>query len=649
MTLRRPLRFALAVLAGLSAVTLPWNGGGARAQDPEYTLETTAEYDVAPGERRVGVAVDLAFTNTTPDPEGQFSVFEELRVAIHDGAEDVAARDEEGELEVAVADDDGVNVATIELREALRFEEEVTLELDYVLVDGADPTLRIGPSLVVFPAWGFGTSSEVTVNVPATFEVRIDGDELREAAPGQLTSGPIDDPTAWLALVTAIGPADYAPFDATVALDGGTADLLVRAFADDPEWGESTRDLAVAALPLLEAEAGLPYPLIGRLMLTQGPPGNALGFGETPIRREEIVVAYDEPPFTILHQLAHVWLPTSLVDARWIREGLASDLASRVAAELDVQPPYDPITEAEELADAAMPLDAWADSSDPAADGYAYAAAWALVADLRATVGDDALRTVLARVAGSIGAYDETTLEPPPSDGAPPREPLSSRSFLDQLETVSGQALAERFAARVLTDADAALLQQRGDARAAFDELLTAADGWGAPDPVRVSMASWSFADATARIETTREWLLIRDDLLDELGRLGLSAPDRLQQAYRAYGGGPEAVDEVEAERAVVDAYGEAAERVNAPRSFLARLGLIGGPDPATHLGLANGHFADGELRAATDSISDAVRLIDGAETAGLVRLVSVVLLAVVLVGLAIAVFRRRAAYTAAR
>ena len=230
------------------------------ARAAEYTLESTATYEVRPADGEIAVHVGLTFTNTTPDPEGQFSLFDELRLAIHDGAASVEATDADGELDVEVAEDDGVNVATIALREGLRFEDSIQVELDYLLADGAeDSEVRIGPSLVVFPAWGFGTAGEVTVDIPAGFEIRVDGDPLTEED-GALTSGPIEDPTAWLALVTAVGPADFQSFEAAVPLEGGTADLLVRAFADDPEWGEATRDLLVRALPLIEREAGLPYP-----------------------------------------------------------------------------------------------------------------------------------------------------------------------------------------------------------------------------------------------------------------------------------------------------------------------------------------------------------------------------------------------------
>jgi hypothetical protein len=176
-----------------------------------------------------------------------------------------------------------------------------------------------------------------------------------------------------------------------------------------------------------------------------------------------------------------------------------------------------------------------------------------------------------------------------------------------------------------------------------------AADGWGAPDPVRATMTAWSFDEAGLAMELAPDWLRGRDELIEAMRSAGLSAPDRLQQAYRAYGGGPEAVRELGVERDVVDAYTDAAAAVNAPHSFFARLGLIGGADPEAQLALANGRFTDGDLVGALGAIGEAERILAAAEPGGLVRLLSLALVVVALAALAVILFRRRAAYTARR
>ena len=58
----------------LAATGVP--GGPVRpAAAAEYSLDTSAAYDIRPEDGEVGVTVQMTFTNTTPDPEGRFSVF----------------------------------------------------------------------------------------------------------------------------------------------------------------------------------------------------------------------------------------------------------------------------------------------------------------------------------------------------------------------------------------------------------------------------------------------------------------------------------------------------------------------------------------------------------------------------------------------
>ena len=643
----RHRRTAALLLAWAAVLVSALPGRVAPVYAAEYTLKSTAAYDVRPADGVIGVSVDLTFTNTTPDPAGQFSVFSEIKVAIHDSATEVAATDADGDLTVRAAVESDVNVATIELREDIRFEETATLELTYTLPDSENPQQRVRPSVVVFPAWSFGTAGEVSVSIPNGYELRVDGDALTEEG-DRLTSGPIENPGEWLALVTAIRPAEYTAFSATVPLEGGTADLLVRSFADDEAWGERTLALVQEALPIIEEELGLPYPRIGQLILTESVSVNATGFGESGTGGTEILVAFDQPPFTALHEVAHVWLSPTLVADRWIREGMASDVAARAAERLDVELPYDPAAETQARAAAAFRLATWGPSGTPESETYGYAASWAFIDELETAVGPDALRDVLARVAASVGPYESGDIDPEPAanDAGDPSMPLDTRSFLDHLEWLTDVDAASLFRDRVLTEADAALLEPRAAARAAFDELLAAAESWGAPDPVRAAMRAWEFDDATAQIEAAAAWLDEREILLGQMQEAGLSAPDRLQQAYRANGGGPEAGDELNAERAVVEEYVAAADVVNAERSFIERIGLVGSPDPQAQLTLASGRFADGDLRGAFDAIGETRRTVESAESAGIVRLASVALLVMILVISAVVLFRRRAAYT---
>jgi hypothetical protein len=651
--MRRPLGLAmlLAILA-VTAIVLPTTPPPVAAADP-YALESTASYDIRSHRREVLVRVSLEFRNTTPNPPGRFSVFERIQLAIHDEATDIVARDRQGRLRVrdTVRRVDGgrVHVATIELREPVRYRDTVRVRLAYVLPDGQSDNVRVRPSVAIFPAWSFGTSGEVSVDIPAGYEMRVDGDPLTEDG-ATLVSGRIADPSAWVALITAVAPAEHATHEATVPLEGGTADLVVRAFPDDEAWGIETLETVSSALPLIEEHLGLPYPLRGQLILVESVPASITGFGESPTTGTEIPVSFDQPPFTALHQVTHVWLPPALIEARWIGEGLASTTAAAVAEQLDIDAPFNPAREANRHADAAFPLDAWPITPDPDADAYGYAASWALIARIEDAAGSDAVPAVLARVAAGLGPYEPGDVTPqlPPDGGVEPTVPLTSRSFLDHLEAVTDTNLAPLFREQVLIAADVELLPARTDARAAFRDVVAAAGGWGVPGPVASAMTAWDFGVATELMADARTWLAERDALLGDLEAAGLSAPDRLNQAYQAYGGGAEAEAELQAEREVAAAYTEAAEAANAERSLIERLGLVGGPDPEAQLALANGRFAEGDLRESLEAVAEANRIVELAATNGIVRIVSLGLVVMIAAVLAIVLFRRRA-YTAGR
>jgi hypothetical protein len=626
------------VVALLLAGIVPAGLVPAPAAAAEYTMETSALYLIEPDERRARVSVDVTFTNTTPDPEGQFSLFPTVELAIHDTATDVAAKDAEGGLEVAAAVRDDVNVATVTLRDPVRFEEAATFTLTYTIPDGEGTQLRIRPSVVVLPIWSFGTSGTVRVKLPASYNVRADGDPLsasREGDSSILVSGTIADPSQWLALVSADREATYRTLDATVDLASGSLALHVRAFDDDVAWGEQARDLLVRALPLLEERIGLTAPPDaprGELVVVESvPTGDA---EPAPSDDLEIRVGFDEPPFTLLHQAAHLWIDDRLLADRWSREGLASYVAGLVAGELEVSGPYDPVALRDERAAQAIPLASWQGTGQ---DAYGYPAAWALFSELGGQIGPDAILEALDRIAAGRGAYDGTTTNP-----AVDVEPAGSRQLLDQLELTSGADLGARWVAQVLGPSAQPELDARASAREAYAALLSAAGEWGPSEPVRATMETWRFPDAMAEIEAASAWLTDRDALLADIETAGLSVPSRLRDRYEQSGGGPASNDELEAERAVVEAYRAGTAAASADRGLLERIGLAGGTSPDASLATANQLFGEGDLHGASDAIAAAAERLDSATTAGLLRLLSALAAVGAVIGLIIWLMRRR-------
>ena len=646
MSIRRPIR-ALPVVALLLVLTAQ-APAPARAADP-YTMKTAATYRVAPVQEKVSVTVEVTFANTTPDPAGRYSLFSVVPVAVQDGATGVTAKDAAGLLSVTLGTGSGGGrVASVHLRSALRYRKSAEFTLAYTLADGANPDVRVRSSAVVVPIWGFGTSGTVTVRLPEGFSVATRGETLEEQRDGSevvLASGPINDTTRWLALLTAARDSGYVTLRRSVALTGGTLDLQVRGWPDDPAWGKATLDLLAGGFPVLQAELDLPYAGVGPLVVTESLPSGSGSISESATPgAQEIAVAYDAPPFTILHQAAHTWLGSALVGERWIREGIASEIAARAARSLGLKVPYDPAEETAARAAHALPLDGWGTTGgagDPAADAYGYAASWDVVNRIVLAVGQEGLREALARAGAGIDAYEPAGASPGGASGTP--LPLSSERFLDQLEAVSGEHLTDLFRARVFTPAEQARLGERAAARADYERLLQASGDWGVPASIRSMMAGWHFSDAQAAMRAAQAWWPERTSLVADLRAASLSAPGRLAELWRANGADAATRDELSAEVAFVAAYRSADAAIGGNPNPVERLGMLGAQTAQEHLARAAGLFAEGDLASAADEVAAAVAADRDAQAAGVVRLaIGLAVLAVVAAAVTLLVRRLR-------
>jgi hypothetical protein len=243
-------------------------------------------------------------------------------------------------------------------------------------------------------------------------------------------------------------------------------------------------------------------------------------------------------------------------------------------------------------------------------------------------------------MAGGLDGYDPATADPP--EAGVTATATTSRAYLDQLDVVTEAAVAEALAAPVLGEGSAAELTARTSARAAYDALIVAAGDWGDPDPVRAAMVEWRFADAETVIAAAGEWLVGRDALLGEIEQAGLTAPERLRAAYEVHGGGPEAWAEIDAERAVVNAYDDAANTIDDRLDPIARVGLLLGPSPEERLASAATAFAAGDLRVAADEVAALNQDLATATAGGLVRLLGVIVAVGVVALLGTMAVRRR-------
>lgn len=635
------LAAALSFAALASLVTAP-----AAAAPARYRLLTSAAYRVDVGNRNVHVGVEVAFTNTTPDPPGRYSVFDSAELAIHDGASAVTARDARGDLRVARTRASGVNVASVTLRAPLRYNQTARFRLAYDLPDGSQADVRVRASVVTLPVWSFGTRSEVTLDLPAAYTVRVAGDPMRATTTGattRLSSGTIPDPAGWLALVSGEQATDRVTARRTVQLGGRSIELEVSSWSDDTAWGTSTADLLAEAFPRLERAIGIPYGGSGPLLVRESVAGPGNGFDAgAATSGSGIAIGFDQPRFTALHQAAHLWFGARFASDAWIREGLASHFAALVALDLKVPLPIDAAARTAQLKPDAFPLADWTISAAGRLDAYGYAASWRTIDLVAARQGAPALEAALRRITSGGSPYPITGVSAP--SPASVAQPVDSRRFLDHLEGSDGQGLASLFAEQVLPRAAILELPARARARTAVTMLRSAAAGWGIPRPVRDAMDGWRFTDAQDQMTLARRFLAERDRFLPIVTAAGLSAPMRLQQRYEARGGGAESHEELRAEAAVVSAYTHATQRAAQPRSFTERIGLAVASDPESLLATANARYARGDLQGAAGAIGEAERQLDGAAAAGLTRLAStVVVLLLAVAGIAL-LFRRRTA-----
>jgi hypothetical protein len=611
----------------------------------EYKLVTTATYDVRPADEAVNVTIGVTFRNTTPNPAGRFSVFEVIDLAVHEGARNLRARDADGRLQASLQVRDGVTVASIRPREGVRYRDSVKFTFSYTLADGASRDVRIRPSVVIFPVWSFGTVGHVDVELPREYEVLVDGDSLvadRSGESLQLKSGTIEDPTRWLSLLTATLPSSYATLSGSVTLAAGKLDLEVRAWSDDRPWGRRTIALLSAALPLLEEELGFDYRPSGPLVVVESLPLAGGELSEPTLDGTDVAIGFDEPAFTVVHQLAHAWLSPALVQDRWIREGFASNAAAAVAGKLDVRLPYDPSREARERKADAFPLVSWgAGESSASQDRFAYAASWSVAEQLTDRIGAAAIRRAWRRIVGGLDAYRPLDQEPNLAGGLP-TAPLDSRQLLDQLEAVSGRDLSAVFKEWVFDPATIDRLPARAAARDALADLLARSGELGTPDPVRLALAGWRFGDAEAAMAEATAWLSDRDQLLNDIVAAGLTAPARLDDEYQTGGGSQAARDELEAERTVVSTYVEASNLLEGTPSIVEQAGLLGGNQPGVLLAEARDFFAEGDLVGAGTAATQALDRLQVAGQDGTVRIASAATLLVLLLAFLIAQVRRR-------
>ena len=665
MTIRlaRAAAIAVALLLGLVPALAP---ASVSAATPKLTIVGESTYDVLPDEGRVKVSVDLTATNHLKNTVTKRYFFRTTVLTVLPGASGFKLKGGSGRPRVTVTKrtktytnirlDFGANLAAGK-------STALTLTFDLKDPGGApDRPVRISSSLASFVAWAFATpetpGATVDVRFPAGYSVSIGRGPLEGPKPDgadheRWTSGRLAAPLDFVADIVADRPSDLAETPLEISLANGPVTILLRAWPDDPEWRDRVTSLLERALPILEREIGVPWPVDGPLAVHEALVRTTGGYaGVFAPQDRRIEIAYTASDGVILHELAHAWFNGALVADRWAAEGFASYYAELAAAELEIDadapaPPPDPDA-------GSIPLNDWGPSGTEtgAAETYAYAASLDLAEAIAERAGAETLRAVWGMAAAGIGAYQPTSAT---EQAAGPRAaPLGAeapgvelaegppdwRGLLDLLEDTTGKDFGDLWRDTVARPTDVTALDERLVARDAYRHSVTLAGEWRLPPATRAAMRAWQFETAQGILKAADAVAEERSTLERAAAAAGLTLPTRLREAFEGDVGVDAAAAEAQAERAVVEAIVRArAFEPKAPgigEQLIMAIGLAGAT-PGADAESAAASLAAGNIQVAYASALQAEAAWEGAPRVGRSRIVSTVLLllaVVLLIGL---------------
>lgn len=622
----------------------------ANAAAPSLTMAGATTYDVQPDSNRVAVAVQLIATNHLKDTVTKRFFFRVGYLTVVPGATNfkITTTTKNAKPKVtAIASTETYTNLKIDFGANLAAGKTQALTITFDVRDpgGApDRTLRISHSLVSFSAWAIATPSTpgatVVVRFPEGYSVTVGRGPLTGPTPDGTghdlwSSGALDAPLDFVADISADRPTDYAETTRTVAMSAGDATILLRAWPDDPAWRDRVGALIERALPVLEREIGVPWPVDGPLAVREALVRSTGGYaGLFDPADNRIEIAYAASDGIVLHELAHAWFNGGLVAERWAAEGFAAYYAELAARELGIDPSVPP---APSLADpAAIPLNAWRPTGieQPASETWAYAASLELARQIAVRSGPAAMRIVWSNAARGIGAYQPAIGSSEPAPGPP-----DWRGLLDLVESGTGMDFTDLWRQWVARPEDLPVLADRATARGYYLRSAALAGDWALPPVIRTAMRAWRFDIAREQLVAADSVVAERDKLLADATQARVTLPGTLRSAFEGNGGLAAAAVEVQAEQATVDALvqAEAARPTEhgAGERLIISVGLLF-VDPESSLASARTELAAGDLESAYASAQAAEGAWTSAARVGRSRILSTALLLLALIAFAV-------------
>lgn len=640
-------RLALALLLGLVGALVPLAGVGAglagpteqgvvRQEGDGLEVDATSTYELVPDEDRVHVTVELRLrTLDPPRRRGDFiehSFLEAFSLPMLRGATAVEARTAGRSLPVDIVDQDQfVSFAAVDLVPDLEYGSPQAIVVEYDLPAQAPRTesfIRINDAFVSFGmfAIGDGGSADVVVVLPDDLDVEFVGGDPSEEDDGERTRYRFDDiadPAAFFTTVAARD--DDALVDRSVQVAG--IDVLIRAWPGDVEWADFVSKTLEDGIPALEELIGEEWPADDELEVVESASPYLYGYSGWFLPAEGLIEMGDElDEQVVLHEIAHLWFNDDLFRGRWISEGFAEVYASRAreAGGDDVPEPVEPGPGGP----GAQPLEQWAepDLLDPATDEserYGYATSFLVMDRLFDDVGEAEMRSVLAaardREISYVGDGDAEALASAPD----------WRRLLDLVVERAGSEVAEElFSLYVVGDDGRVALERRALARARYDEVEDAGDGWSPPHPLRLAMTEWDFDHAEELADRTEVLLDRRDEVLDQTEPVGVTEVAGMEAAYETATTMEELAQVVALHETVASILVEADRIQDRTGGALAFVASIGDPG-SDRLDRAVDAFEDGDLTASRRYAEDAIGFAGDSTVVGGLRLLALALIIV--------------------
>lgn len=498
----------LAALPGLSTA-------GADLLFPDQNTASETYYHLRPDDGEIDVQVDMLAQPAGTD-------LTEVWVWLMPGATDIEATQGDAELEYEyIGVEDGLGVMAVTLPATLKGKLTTEFQVSYKVGAQDIPDFHIQPGAIESLFASQGAGSFVLIDVPQDGENVIDSGCFLAAKQPKSVSDigyeryvcgePIaaafsaDDPdvvdrcanmvdscrqrlldypiSGWAQSVT--DPSLQGLLKDTVSLGQGPVTLELKYFKTDRDWAEKQFNVAVAAMPKLEALFGWDYPrdFVTLRQSYQIEFAGAAGVA-FPTQGEVLIASntgFDEE--VTVHELAHQWAGRNLAQ-KWVWEGLAEYGMRSVAPELGITP----IDRGWESFGYTDPLSTWYNGSAVTNPDYWYGKAGAFWIAYESAIGG---RENMTKVLSMM-------------DDDPSALPLDDRWFMDRGEEVSGANLDSLFLEWVwVPDYASRELEARRAAHDLVDglkERAQAAGLEGIPADIQAVLDSWSFKNMDQRV-----------------------------------------------------------------------------------------------------------------------------------------------------